>query len=98
MGSQLTIKANRISGALLHSHVQTYPKEVGPAQQQVTTYSHKDHNNNWMIKPYDESPYLGAENVRLLRHGDYIRLEHMSTKRLLHSHKENAPITTKHKQ
>eukprot|EP01134_Creolimax_fragrantissima_P007645 CFRG7645T1 len=95
-GSLLTIKSNRISGALLHSHIQTYPKEVGPAQQQVTTYSHKDHNNDWIIKPDDDSEY--KNDVRYLRHGDLIRLQHSSTGRNLHSHKEAAPITTKHKQ
>lgn len=34
-GSVITVKSHRVSGGLLHSHTDTYPKEVGPPQQQV---------------------------------------------------------------
>lgn len=36
--------------------------------------------------------------VELVRHGDFILLEHIPTKRNLHSHKEHAPVTKKHYQ
>lgn len=34
----------------------------------------------------------------LVKHGDLIRLEHVITRRNLHSHKEIAPISKKHYQ
>lgn len=33
-----------------------------------------------------------------MRSGDLIRLEHVPTRRNLHSHKESAPVTKKHYQ
>lgn len=68
---------------------------------QITTYTHKDENNKWLIKPYDKD--LSSSNgnnvaVEFVRNGDLIRLEHVQTKRNLHSHREKAPITKKHHQ
>lgn len=66
---------------------------------QITTYTHKDENNKWLIKPYDKD--LSSEDnkvVKFVRHGDLIRLEHVQTKRNLHAHREKAPITKKHYQ
>lgn len=34
----------------------------------------------------------------LVKHGDLVRLEHVITRRNLHSHKEIAPISKKHYQ
>lgn len=36
--------------------------------------------------------------MKFLKHGDMIRLQHIPTKRNLHSHHEPAPITHKHYQ
>lgn len=74
---------------------------VGARQQQITTYSHKDENNRWLIKTYDESwleENATDTTVRLVRHGDLIRLEHMMTRRNVHAHREPAPMTKKHNQ
>ncbi|CAH1394391.1 unnamed protein product [Nezara viridula] len=62
----------------------------------VTTYTHKDENNRWIIKPYDDE--LDVDTIELVHHGDLVRLEHVPTGRNLHSHKEPAPITKKHLQ
>ena len=44
---------------------------------QVTTYSHKDDNNLWKVKPADRD--VGTEEpVILVKNGDLIRLEHVS--------------------
>lgn len=34
----------------------------------------------------------------LVKHGDLIRFEHIQTKRNLHAHREQAPLTKKHYQ
>lgn len=62
----------------------------------MTTYTHKDDNNKWVIKPYDDE--LDSDSTEFLHHGDLIRLEHVPTGRNLHSHKEPAPSTKKHLQ
>lgn len=63
---------------------------------QITTYSHKDDNNLWLVKKFD-SDEMPSEAM-LVKHGDLIRLEHVITRRNLHSHKEIAPISKKHYQ
>ncbi|KAH9628283.1 hypothetical protein HF086_017358 [Spodoptera exigua] len=61
----------------------------------ITTYTHKDDNNRWVIKPYDKEQ---VEGVVLVRSGDLVRLTHAQTGRNLHSHRERAPLTTKYMQ
>ncbi|XP_017871438.1 PREDICTED: protein O-mannosyl-transferase 2 [Drosophila arizonae] len=96
-GALVTIKNHKTGGGYLHSHSHLYPKGSGARQQQITTYTHKDDNNIWLIKPYDQ-PAVPKGELRLLRHGDLLRLEHLVTKRNLHSHSEPAPMTKKHLQ
>jgi hypothetical protein len=63
----------------------------------VTTYTHKDDNNLFLVKKY-ESELENDEDVEVVRNGDLIRLEHVTTRRNIHSHKEMAPISKKHYQ
>jgi dolichyl-phosphate-mannose--protein O-mannosyl transferase len=49
-----------------------------------------------MIKPYNKNSLL--ETVQIVKHGDFVRLEHVQTHRNLHSHREQAPMTKKHYQ
>ncbi|KAF7391066.1 hypothetical protein HZH66_009546 [Vespula vulgaris] len=95
-GATITLKNHRTGGGYLHSHWHLYPEGVGARQQQITTYSHKDDNNLWLIKQFDTDD-IPSEPV-LVKHGDLIRLEHVITRRNLHSHKEIAPISKKHYQ
>ncbi|KAG6899453.1 hypothetical protein C0993_010235 [Termitomyces sp. T159_Od127] len=91
-GSKITLKNMGWGGGLLHSHVQTYP--VGSNQQQVTCYHYKDENNDWIILPLWEEPeYNPNGELRFLKDGDVIRLQHAPTSRNLHSHTILAPIT-----
>ena len=79
-------------GGLLHSHVQTYP--VGSNQQQVTCYHYKDDNNQFTILPrWDEPPYNPNDDMKFLKDGDVIRLNHVPTTRNIHSHTVLAPIS-----
>lgn len=94
-GAVVTLKNHKTGGGYLHSHFHLYPAKTGARQQQVTTYTHKDENNKWMVKPFDKESH---ENVTVVKHGDLVRLEHLQTRRNLHSHSEKAPITAKHFQ
>ncbi|XP_059220092.1 protein O-mannosyl-transferase 2 isoform X3 [Stomoxys calcitrans] len=94
-GSIVSIKNHKTGGGYLHSHLHLYPKGSGPRQQQVTSYTHKDENNAWLVKPYDKEH---LEKLSLVKNGDLIRLEHILTHRNLHSHNEPAPISKSHMQ
>ncbi|XP_072284506.1 protein O-mannosyl-transferase 2 [Pyxicephalus adspersus] len=96
-GSVITLKNLRTASGYLHSHWHLYPEGVGARQQQVTTYSHKDQNNFWIIKKQD-SDYDPAAPLEFVHHGDIIRLQHKTTGRNLHSHQREAPLTKKHLQ
>ncbi|XP_057315951.1 protein O-mannosyl-transferase 2-like isoform X2 [Hydractinia symbiolongicarpus] len=91
-GSVITLKNHKTAGALLHSHQHLYPKEHPPEQQQITGYSHKDTNNDWVVhKPY--TTYNDSEQLEYVYDGDTIRLMHVMTRRNLHSHHEKAPLS-----
>lgn len=70
--------------------------EIGKFFLQITTYSHKDDNNLWLVKKFDTEEI--PEEPVLVKHGDLIRLEHVITKRNLHSHSEIAPVSKRHYQ
>ncbi|KAJ1664547.1 Protein O-mannosyltransferase 2 [Coemansia sp. RSA 1813] len=93
-GSQLTLRSMHPGSGLLHSHVHTYP--VGSQQQQITCYSHKDANNDWVIvKPAAQAFNYTSEPLMTVRDGDVVSLMHKTTKRMLHSHRgHTAPVTT----
>ncbi|KAI8909750.1 Dolichyl-phosphate-mannose-protein mannosyltransferase-domain-containing protein [Gorgonomyces haynaldii] len=90
-GSKVTIKNSGRGGALLHSHVQRYPS--GSEQQQVTCYSHKDSNNDWIVEKIWGVSRNESE-VEFIEDGAIVRLVHANTKKSLHSHAVPAPITT----
>ncbi|XP_017067631.1 protein O-mannosyl-transferase 2 [Drosophila eugracilis] len=96
-GSVVTIKNHKTGGGYLHSHHHLYPKGSGARQQQITTYTHKDENNKWLIKPHNKQR-LPKDKLQVLKHGDIVRFEHVATRRNLHSHGEPAPVTKKHLQ
>lgn len=91
--SFVTLKSQGLTGGLLHSHVQSFPE--GSKQQQVTTYSHKDSNNNWVFQySRGEEPYDTANNKEpvLVKDNMVVRLIHPMTGRNLHTHDVAAPI------
>lgn len=59
-GAVISLKNAITSGGYLHSHPHLYPVSVnspdGKSQQQITTYTHKDVNNQWHIKRYNRLP------------------------------------------
>jgi dolichyl-phosphate-mannose-protein mannosyltransferase len=93
-GSKVSFKNSARNGGLLHSHIQRFPG--GSEQQQITTYSHKDSNNEWIVergwsKDWDQRN-ASADPV-FVKDGDVIRLVHDSTGKNLHSHQFPAPVT-----
>lgn len=91
-GSRVSLKNNARGGGLLHSHVQKYPS--GSEQQQVTTYSHKDNNNEFYIEKAWGQPLRNESDVpEIVKDGDLIRLLHVETKKNIHAHDFKAPIT-----
>ncbi|KPJ10066.1 Protein O-mannosyl-transferase 2 [Papilio machaon] len=95
-GALVTLKNHRTGGGYLHSHHHLYPAGVGARQQQITTYTHKDDNNRWVVKTYDRESVSGGAVV--VRSGDLVRLTHAATGRNLHSHRERAPLSHKYLQ
>lgn len=93
--SVVTLKSQGLTGGLLHSHVQTFPK--GSKQQQVTTYGHKDSNNNWVFQRPRGEPFYDVSNnntaIEYVLDGMVVRLVHPLTGRNLHTHEVPAPVT-----
>jgi len=96
-GSVITLKNIKTGGGYLHSHWHLYPEGVGARQQQITGYSHKDDNNKWIMKKYD-SDYNQNDDVQIVKDGHLVRLQHWTTGRNIHSHREPAPVTKRHFQ
>ncbi|CAD1811235.1 Dolichyl-phosphate-mannose--protein mannosyltransferase 2 [Candida parapsilosis] len=93
--SIVTLKNQGLTGGLLHSHVQTFPE--GSKQQQVTTYGHKDSNNNWIFqRPRGQPSYDTSGNntdIEYVFDGMPIRIMHPQTGRNLHTHEIPAPVS-----
>lgn len=69
----------------LHSHALNYRHRRGSGQQQVTGFDGMDDNDLFRVKAPHGSA-VGARNGDVVSNGDIIRLEHVNTKRNLHSH------------
>jgi len=92
--SVVTLKNQGLTGGLLHSHVQTFPE--GSKQQQVTTYSHKDQNNNWVFQRARGQPLFETDkdnSTEFITDGMIVRLVHPMTGVNLHTHDVQAPVT-----
>ncbi|KAF9927583.1 hypothetical protein FBU30_003048 [Linnemannia zychae] len=87
-GATVSIRHQGTKGGYLHSHASVY--ETGSKQQQITLYPHKDSNNDWIIQKRDGTV---PEELEYLKHGDIIRLYHVSTDKRLHSHDHKPPMT-----
>lgn len=93
--SFVTLKNQGLTGGLLHSHVQLYP--AGSKQGQVTTYSHKDSNNNWIFQRARGVDYYDTDKTNETEYvldGMTVRLMHPMTGRNLHTHDIAAPVLT----
>ncbi|KAI9342069.1 Dolichyl-phosphate-mannose-protein mannosyltransferase-domain-containing protein, partial [Zopfochytrium polystomum] len=95
-GSTIYLRHVATNGGYLHSHAHNY--ETGSKQQQITCYPFRDDNSAFLVKPMIE--YINGtttekkvEGMQYLKDGDIIRLEHIPTKKHLHSHDHRPPVT-----
>eukprot|EP00695_Tsukubamonas_globosa_P004023 TRINITY_DN980_c0_g1_i1.p1 TRINITY_DN980_c0_g1~~TRINITY_DN980_c0_g1_i1.p1 ORF type:complete len:245 (-),score=77.60 TRINITY_DN980_c0_g1_i1:52-729(-) len=73
----------------LHSH--EIPYGTGSKQQSVTGFpGAEDGNSYWMVKPAFKKECKQGE---VIKNGDMIRLQHVNTKRFLHSHLHASPLS-----
>ncbi|KAF8701428.1 hypothetical protein HU200_033593 [Digitaria exilis] len=73
----------------LHSH--DVPYGSGSGQQSVTSFPNVDDANSyWIVRPQPDS---SAKQGDPITHGNIIRLQHMRTRKWLHSHLHASPIT-----
>ncbi|VDK19918.1 unnamed protein product [Anisakis simplex] len=87
-GSVIKLRNNK-DGLRLHSHDVKYGS--GSGQQSVTGMAESDDvNSHWQIIPPIKGSCRRGDEIKC---GDKIRLMHLTTKCLLHSHLFNAPLS-----
>lgn len=75
----------------LHSHDIKYGS--GSGQQSVTgTSTKEDGNSYWLVKAGTNKQCISGTPIKC---GDIIRLEHITTKKNLHSHRVSSPLSGK---
>ncbi|EFJ17205.1 hypothetical protein SELMODRAFT_444987 [Selaginella moellendorffii] len=72
----------------LHSH--DVPYGSGSGQQSITCYSGHDSNSYWIVRPKGRSSFRQGD---VIADGAVIRLQHMRTRKWLHSHLLQSPIS-----
>ncbi|KMZ59312.1 Stromal cell-derived factor 2-like protein [Zostera marina] len=73
----------------LHSH--DVPYGSGSGQQSVTGFPNvADSNSYWIIRPV---PDTSAKQGDVIKHGAIVRIQHMKTRKWLHSHLHASPIS-----
>ncbi|WP_181009878.1 MIR domain-containing protein [Ornithinimicrobium sufpigmenti] len=81
------------TGRTLHSHALNYGHPGSSRQQQVTAFEGADDNDLWRVKAAHGQPD-NHQDGQPVRHGDTVRLEHVLTRRNLHSHSGHpSPVT-----
>ncbi|KAJ3107977.1 hypothetical protein HDU97_002557 [Phlyctochytrium planicorne] len=95
-GSTIYLRHDATSGGYLHSHTSFYP--TGSKQQQITLYPFRDENSKFLIKKplqviNGTTTDTEVTELQYLQNGDIIRLQHIPTKKHLHSHDVRAPVT-----
>jgi hypothetical protein len=84
---------------LRHESTQRFLKSLGKnyshsdssLQQMVVTAIEADDSTTWLVKPMSDHPSLNRTN-EVVKNKDLLRLEHVATRRNLHSHGHPAPI------
>jgi len=82
------------TGALLSALERGFYHEGSSHQNMVGGTAKRDQSSIWLVKPSHNQRGAGMNGKEIL-HGDAIRLEHVATRRNLHSHNNPAPLTGK---
>ncbi|PVU97499.1 hypothetical protein BB561_000513 [Smittium simulii] len=90
-GSVVRIKHTNSNSGYIHSHAHDWVNEKSSKQQQVTIYGHPDGNNLFAIEPAFNTTVKEKTKVK---NGDIIRLQHVPTKKRIHSHDVKPPLST----
>ncbi|KAI9922436.1 hypothetical protein PsorP6_000626 [Peronosclerospora sorghi] len=91
-GSSIKL-VHEVSRYRLHSHDISYGS--GSEQQSVTSHrARNDVNSYWLVKEADAAPPCHVGQA--IACGATIRLEHVATRRNLHSHAYSAPLSAPH--
>jgi LysM repeat protein len=83
-GSAIKLR-HLLTGRTLHSHPHNYGHQGTSGQQQVTAFGGADDNDFWRVKGADGQPE-DSRAGQPVQDGDIVRLEHVLTRRNLHSH------------
>ncbi|KAF9389581.1 hypothetical protein CPC16_005738 [Podila verticillata] len=73
----------------LHSIPDALPYALSSGQQQVAGYAHSDLNTHWLVTRAETTPEEPLEiplRLQYLKNGDTIKLRHLTSRRVLHSH------------
>lgn len=89
-GSAIKLGVSSMPGFRLHSH--EIPYGSGSGQQSVTGMNAVDDTNSlWLVKEaYGQPPCVRGSTFK---HADTIRLQHVNTKKWLHSHLHASPLS-----
>ncbi len=82
------------TGRSLHSHNHNYQHDGSSRQQLVTAFSKSNQDDFWIVKgPHNFRE--GYNSGKPVESKDIIRLEHMETRRNLHSHNNRSPVSNR---
>lgn len=82
-GTRITIKSILHGGGYLHSHNNVYPNMD---ENQVTTYTHKDNNNNWVLQKVSNE----TTEALFVEDGEDVVLYHLESETYINVNSQNA--------
>ncbi|KAI9235046.1 MAG: Dolichyl-phosphate-mannose-protein mannosyltransferase-domain-containing protein [Podila humilis] len=88
-GSVIQLTSEASPQMHLHSIPDALPYALSSGQQQVAGYAHSDLNTHWLVTRAETTPEEPLEiplRLQYLKNGDTIKLRHLTSRRVLHSH------------
>lgn len=88
-GSVIQLTSEASPQMHLHSIPDALPYVLSSGQQQVAGYAHSDLNTHWLVTRAEttpEEPFELPLRLQYLKNGDTIKLRHLTSRGVLHSH------------